>query len=122
MRVRAFMVKTAQFKASAEEGKYSDAYKREGAALLVHPDDLATWALRDGMHVTCTNPASGRSTILAIKPARNTCKGMVAFNESPWTRCLVENNGRIAELVIEPSTAEISPLEQVLTSQGSGGA
>jgi formylmethanofuran dehydrogenase subunit D len=120
MRVRACIVKTAQFKASAEEGKYSEAYKREATALLVHPDDIAAWGFKDGGHVSCSNPDNNQAVILAVKPTRNARLGMVNIVVSPWTACLVKDDNRFIEIDVEASSASIIPIEQTLTSKRPG--
>ncbi len=117
MRVRACIVKTAQFKASAEEGKYSEAYKREATALLVHPDDMAVWGFKEGMHVSCSNPDNNQAMVLAVKPTRNARQGMVNIIVSPWTACLVRDDSRFIDIDVEPSGASTIPLEQALTNK-----
>ncbi len=117
MRVRACIVRTAQFKASAEEGKYSEAYKREATTLLVHPDDMAAWGFKEGAHVSCSNPDNKQTVVLAVKPTRNARQGMVNVVFSPWTDCLVRDDNRFIEIDIEPSSANTIPIEQVITSK-----
>ncbi len=120
MRVRACIVKTAQYKASGEEGKYSEAYKREATALLVHPDDLAAWGFKEGMHVSCSSQDDKQAVVLAVKQTRNARKGMVNIVASPWTACLVRDDGRFVEIDVEPSTGSILPLDQILAIKRPG--
>ncbi|MBN2153883.1 MAG: hypothetical protein JW839_20670 [Candidatus Lokiarchaeota archaeon] len=114
------MVKTAQYKASAEEGKHSEAYKREATALLVHPDDMAEWGLKEGMHVSCSSQESDQAVILAVQQTRNARKGMVNVILSPWTACLVRDDRRFVEIDVEPSAASALPLEQVVSAKRPG--
>jgi formylmethanofuran dehydrogenase subunit D len=120
MRVRACIVKTAQFKASAEEGKYSEAYKREATLLLVHPEDMAAWGFKEGIHVSCKNLENGQAAVLVVKATRNARKGMVNIILSPWTACLVKDDGRFIDVLLEPSGVSASHLEQLLTSKRPG--
>nr|MDO8085673.1 hypothetical protein [Candidatus Sigynarchaeum springense] len=120
MHVRACIVKTAQYKASGEEGKYSEAYKREATAFLVHPDDMAAWRFKDGMHVLCSSQDGKQTAILAVKQTRHSRKGMVNIIASPWTACLVRDDSRFVDIDVEPSTGSILPLEQILAIKRSG--
>jgi formylmethanofuran dehydrogenase subunit D len=120
MRVRACIVKTAQFKASGEEGKFSEAYKREATLMLLHPDDMAAWGLKEGMNVSCKNPENRQTIILVVKPTRNASKGMVNIIASAWTNCLERGGDRFMEIDVEPSSASTIPIEQLFTSKGPG--
>ncbi|MEX2682450.1 MAG: molybdopterin dinucleotide binding domain-containing protein [Candidatus Sigynarchaeota archaeon] len=120
MHVRACIVKTAQYKASGEEGKYSEAYRREATVLLVHPDDMVAWQFKEGMHVACSNQEKKQAVILAVKQTRNVRKGMVNIIASPWTACLLQDDRRFVDLDVEPSTEEILPLDQLLSIKRPG--
>jgi formylmethanofuran dehydrogenase subunit D len=114
MRVRACLVKTAQYKARAEEGKFSEAYNREATAVLVHPEDIASWGFRDGIHVSCSNQETTEAVILVVRPTRNAKKGMVNIIISPWTACLVQDDRRIIDVDLEPSSSSTLTFEEIL--------
>lgn len=117
MRVRACLVKTAQYKASAEEGKFSEAYNREATAMLVHPDDMATWGFKEGMHVSCSNQETSQPVILVVRPTRNVKKGMVNVIVSPWTACLVQDDRRFIDVEMEPTIANIHTFDDLFINK-----
>jgi len=109
--VKAFIIRTAQSKASAEEGKFSASHAKESTVLLMHPDDLATWNLKDGMCEHCTNLELGFDAVLAVKGSRYVHQGTVNLINSPWISSWIAYNQRSVDIDIEPTTDQPTPLE-----------
>nr|MDO8110878.1 hypothetical protein [Candidatus Sigynarchaeota archaeon] len=114
MRVKSCIIKTAQSKAGSEEGKFSEAYAKEALSMLMHPEDMNTWHLKDGMHVSCTNPDNRRHVILIAKTSRYVSRGMVNLIASPWITEIDGGDRRFLIVDIEQTTEAPESLDMLL--------
>ena len=110
-RVLACIIKTAQSKASSEDGKFSAAFAKESTSLLVNSDDLAPWNFKERMNVHCTNQDLGLDVVLAVKASRFVRKGTVNLINSPWISSWIAYNQRSVEIELESTTDQPYPLE-----------